>query len=667
MKTKTLIKIIPVTVIGLIIVSLLFSVVSCTTSSAVPPEVSKSSAQWPLPNKDYSNTREDLTSSINSKNVGQLGIQWSFDIPGVGEWGAATTNPIIIDNVVYLQDLKSNLFALDLKTGEIKWKKEYNLATYGPNGPAVGYNKVFLQKGHYEVAALDMNGKELWSTKLSDKDNVGIDIQLTVFDKKVFVSTVPGTENADFYTGGGMGIIYALDESTGKILWSFNTIDSKDIWGNAEVNSGGGAWFTPAIDEKTGLSFWGIGNPAPWPGTEKFPNASSRPGDNLYTNSIVALNTKDGKLDWFKQIKPHDLFDLDFQASPILASVEISGTKKDLVFGSGKLGKVVAFDRKSGEIIWEATVGKHQNDELQQLPDGKTTVFPGPLGGVETNMAYSDGIIYVPVLNLGVDYTPSSLDPSTFDLGKGTGEIIALDAATGKEIWKKEFPSMNVGAATVVNDILFTSTFDGKIFAYNKKTGDELWTYQAPGSINGWPAVCGDMILFPVGLGPSPQLIAFKLGAKGTETSQQNTQASIAAKPSLEFKADGVISDGEYTGKQTYDNGNYEISWFSDEKDMIIGVKAKTKGFIAMAVQPNKTMKDADIIIGYVKDGKVNADDEFSTGNFGPHSPDIDLGGKNDITIFGGKEDGEYTVIEFKRSLDTKDKYDNSLKPGSNQ
>ena len=251
--------------------------------------------------------------------------------------------------------------------------------------------------------------------------------------------------------------------------------------------------------------------------------------------------------------------------------------------------------------------------------------------------------------------------------GGGMGIIYALDASTGKEIWKKEFPSMNVGAATVVNDILFTSTFDGKIFAYNKKTGDELWTYQTPGSINGWPAVSGDMILFPVGLGPSPQLIAFKLGAKGTETSQQNTQASIAAKPSLEFKADGVISDGEYTGKQTYDNGNYEISWYSDEKDMIIGVKAKTKGFIAMAVQPNKAMKDADIIIGYVKDGKVSIDDEFSTGNFGPHSPDVDLGGKNDITVFGGKEDGEYTVIEFKRSLDTKDKYDNSLKPGSNQ
>jgi len=164
--------------------------------------------------------------------------------------------------------------------------------------------------------------------------------------------------------------------------------------------------------------------------------------------------------------------------------------------------------------------------------------------------------------------------------GGGMGIIYALDESTGKEIWKKEFPSMNVGAATVVKDILFTTTFDGKIFAYNKKTGDELWTYQAPGSINGWPAVSGDMILFPVGLGPSPQLIAFKLGAKVAETSQQNTQISAAAKPSLEFKADGVISDGEYTGiefkraldtKDKYDNslkpGSNQILWAYGEAD----------------------------------------------------------------------------------------------------
>jgi glucose dehydrogenase len=259
--------------------------------------------------------------------------------------------------------------------------------------------------------------------------------------------------------------------------------------------------------------YWGIGNPAPWPGTTKFPNGTSRPGNNLYTNSMVALDQSTGKLIWYSQVLPHDLFDFDLQASPILATISNNGVAKDVVFGAGKMGKVFAFDKRTGAKMWETNVGTHLNDNLKVLPKGITKVSPSPLGGVETNMAYSDGIVYVPVVNMEVEYTPTEFVVKSFNLGSATGELVAIDAITGKIMWNKTFPSMNVGSATVVNDLVFTSTLDGKIYAFNKKTGDKVWEYAAKGGINGWPAVKGDTIIFPVGMGKNPALVAFKLGA----------------------------------------------------------------------------------------------------------------------------------------------------------
>ena len=336
-----------------------------------------------------------------------LELPGHLSIPGASEWGAAATNPLILGNTVYLQDLKSSVYAINFKTGALIWSKEYNLDNAGPTGPAIAGGKIFITKGHYEAAALDMKGNELWSVKLSDNENVGIDIQSIAFNGKFYISTVPGVSNSNFYKGGSVGTLYALDEKTGKIIWSFDTVDSEDIWGNPEVNSGGGAWYPPAIDPKTSIMYWGIANPGPWPGTPEFPNGSSRPGPNLYTNSMVALDTEKGKMLWYNQVLPHDLFDYDLQISPILATVSMNGANQDIIIGAGKMGKVYGFDKNTGKTLWETKVGLHQNDELTELPEGTTKVSPGPLGGVETPMAYADGVVYVPVVNMTVEYTPT--------------------------------------------------------------------------------------------------------------------------------------------------------------------------------------------------------------------------------------------------------------------
>jgi len=375
----------------------------------------------------------------------------------------------------------------------------------------VGWGKVFVNKDIYTTAALDMStGTELWSNKLSNVVTTGMDIAPLPYGGMVLTSTVPGTADI-FYAPGGIGILYALDQATGKVVWQFNTCVDNTLWGHPEVNSCGGSWYPGAVDTNTGITYWGIGNPAPWPGTQTWPNGSSRPGPNLYNSSIVSLGSKDGKLNWYMQVLAHDLFDYDFQISPILASANINGVQQDVVIGAGKMGRVYAFNRSTGAILWVAVVGTHQNDQLASLPPGATTVEPGPLGGVETVMAYADGTVYATYNDLAIQYTPSSR--GSLDINAGKGGLVAIEANTGKILWEQKFNALNVGAATVVNDLVLTGTYDGMIYAFNRTSGQQLWSYQAPARINGWPAVAGNTIVWPCGVGGSPSLIAFRPGA----------------------------------------------------------------------------------------------------------------------------------------------------------
>jgi hypothetical protein len=135
--------------------------------------------------------------------------------------------------------------------------------------------------------------------------------------------------------------------------------------------------------------------------------------------------------------------------------------------------------------------------------------------------------------------------------------------------------------------------------------------------------------------------------------------------PKSTWKADGVISVGEY--EKTKNLGGYEVSWSSDGQNVYLGIKAKTSGWVALGIQPGSKMNNADIIIGYVKDGKTVVQDHFSTGDFGPHRADTELGGKDDILESAGKEADGYTTIEFKRALNTGDKYDQPLSKGVNE
>lgn len=497
------------------------------TPEPMPQEVMQYAQDWPLPNHDYNNTRAATNSIITSENVGDLGVAWSRPITGISAYGGAATTPLILGDTVYFQDLMSNVYSINLQNGDTNWAQMFNTSNYGPNGPAVGWGKVFVDKGHHNVSALDAStGEEIWTNKssLSPVNTTGIDIQPAVYDGMIYISTVPGTADINWYTAGGRGIIYALNQETGETVWSFETVP-KDLWGHPELNSGGGCWYTPAIDISTGVMYWAISNPAPFPGTEEYPNGSSRPGPNLYTDTMMALDHATGEMKWFNQVYPHDLFDFDLQIAPILASANISGKQQDIVIGAGKMGRVYAFNRSTGGLLWVAVVGEHnENDQLDVLPNGTTRVRPAVIGGVETPMAYADGVVYVPVIDMFTDWTPSSLEISTFNFSIGKGSLFAVDVNTGKTLWYKKFDSINVGGATVVNDLVLTATYDGNIYAFNKDTGERVWKYRAPAGINGWPAATGDTIIWPCGVGGSPELLALRLGAE-----KNTTQVMITA------------------------------------------------------------------------------------------------------------------------------------------
>ncbi len=515
------------------------------TAEGIPPEITQHAADWPLPNKDYENSRAAIKASIDKDNVHDLSIAWAFNITASGTFGGASSNPIIMGDTVFFQDLYANTYALNLADGSVKWGKIYNSTTVaGPNGPAVGWEKVFVINDPFSIAALDISsGEELWSTQLINTSAAaaggglgeGIDIQPTVYDNLVYTATVPGRGDV-FYQGGAVGYLYALDQKTGEIAWNFSTVDDPvSIWGNPELNSGGGAWYTPAVDTKTGIIYWAIANPAPFAGTQEFPNGASRPGPNLYTNTLMALKHATGDIAWFTQVLPHDLFDHDFQIAPILTDANVSGKDQEIVLGAGKMGRVFAFNRDSGAILWITNVGRHENDQLAALPPGNTTVYPGVLGGVETPMACANGTVYVPYVDLYTNWTPTSSlsigvrnasQPVTQPITEGKGGLVAIEIDTGKILWEKEFDTLNVGSATVINDLVFTATFDGEIYAFDGMAGEQVWNFTAPAGINAWPAVANDTIVWPCGVGGTPQVIALRPGGAGNVTAAPATNAT---------------------------------------------------------------------------------------------------------------------------------------------
>jgi outer membrane protein assembly factor BamB len=483
-----------------------------------PPEWAANAGAWPAHNYDLANTRATTQTPITSQTVSQLKVKWRFAFTGSSAFGDFASTPISLNGTVYLQDLNSNVFALDRTTGKVKWQRTFDKPSVGPNGVAFGDGRIYGATPTAAFALDAQTGKTLWTRKLTRNSNEGIDMTPQLYDGTVLLSTVPGNATS-FYKGNGDGIVWALDAATGQTKWKFNTIaDGAKLFGNPTINSGGGLWYPPAVDSQ-GRVFISVANPAPLYGTPKFPNGSSRPGPDLYTNSLVALDGQTGKRIWSQQALPHDVRDYDLMIPAITTTLPIGGVDTEVVLVAGKMGKAFAYRADDGQRLWTVSVGRHLHDTgpLTRKPE---TIFPGDFGGVETPMAFAGGKLFVPWLDLGISASAtgpaSNIAGSASAFKNGRGGLSAIDAATGKIAWQHKLPSMDFGAATVANDVVFTSDYAGTLYAFDTQTGKTLWTTKAPAGINAFPAVDGDTLLVGAAAPgfvkkPKLELIAYSL------------------------------------------------------------------------------------------------------------------------------------------------------------
>ena len=478
------------------------------------------SGSWPYPNGDLANTRDAAGSTISSANVSKLEEAWTFKLAGsaaagVGSTGAFAAAPVVVNGVVYIQDLDCNVYAVSLATGALKWEYPVNTPEKtgpGPNGVAVANGTVYGDTPTTVFALNAATGKTDWvNSSLVNSQQGTFEIQPEVADGRVYISSAYGI-------GPGGGVLFALDAATGKRLWSFNSLTGADTGVQSIGLGSGGAWETPLVGSDGSVTF-GIGNPY-----QSANSAMAHPSAQLYTDSDVNLDAATGKLRWYYQGVPNDFKDWDMQASPVSASV--GGVPA--VIGSGKMGIVYAMNAATGALLWKTPVGKHNgtdNDSLLMLEHKLTikapyTILPGSIGGVLANMAVADGTVYVETIDLPLTYTNLNLPVAIKAAGALAGEVEALNLATGKVEWDTKVPTLPLGATTVSNDLVFTTLYNGVLIALNRSTGAIVYRKSLPVSTNAPIAIAGNSVIVPAGnpatsassSGGTPQLVAYSVG-----------------------------------------------------------------------------------------------------------------------------------------------------------
>ena len=444
------------------------------------------SEPWDSANGGVASQRAVTATELDAKTIPHLEVRWRFRLhASVTAFGAMTANPIIRGNTVYLQDSTSSVYALDVHSGALLWKHTVAAPNDGPNGLTISGSRIFSATDTTAFALDAATGRELWERRLANQFEQFVGIAPIVDRGRVYVST-------QGFPPGGRGVLYALSAATGRIVWRFQTV--KEPWPHPESSGGGGVWYPVSIDDH-GNVYAGIANPGPWGGSKAFPNGRWFSGPALYTDSLVVLAGATGKLLWHDQVTPHDIRDYDFEVSPILATIGA----RDVVFGAGKAGRVVAWDRTARTRLWSRAVGTHLHD-LGPLPVQTTRVCPGLLGGVLTPMAYADGRLFVPVVDLcSQESAVSSKSAFARPPAEGKGSVYALDASTGKTVWQRSLGSAPFGCATVARDAVIVPTYDGRLIAFAAADGRTLWHTQLRAGNNSCPAVGKDVLVVAAG------------------------------------------------------------------------------------------------------------------------------------------------------------------------
>ena len=494
-------------------------------------------------NGDYNQQRYYPNKQINTGNVSHLHPAWIFQTE-VKE--SLETSPIVVNGVMYVTTSFSHVYALNASTGEEIWHykpKMGPVTTYccGPNnrGVAVSGNSVFVATLDAKLVSLDAKtGAVAWSVQIADPEaGYSETMAPTVVNGKVLI----GTNGGEY---GIRGFVKAYDAKTGKPLWSFSTIpdNSVGVWAEKDATGrdmhrdiaaekaalaklgdpaktlGGGVWQNPAVDLATNRIYFVVGNPSP------DLDGSIRPGDNLYTDSLVSIDLETGKYACHFQYVAHDVWDLDAVSPAVLIDAkDKDGKMVPAVMHAGKTGHIYVHNRNDCNLIrFSEAMVPQENMWVLPTKDG-ARMLPGANGGVEWSpMATNPGLGLAYAINLHQPMT-YHVENSAYPSGKlwlggafkviGTeeqwGNVTAVDYNTGKIRWQvKTAQPMIGGILATAGGLVFTGEGNGQFKAYDAETGANLWQFQAGAGVNAPPSSysVGGKQYIVVGAGGNTQL-----------------------------------------------------------------------------------------------------------------------------------------------------------------
>lgn len=491
---------------------------------------------WLTYSGNYQGHRYSPLDQVTAANVAGLRVKWAYQYPDT----RTEVSPIVVDGVMYITG-PNTAAALDTRTGRELWTwkrpipEDYHSIGFGRvnRGAAVLDDMVFVGTLDCDLVALDAHsGQERWSAKV---DDYKLGYSLTLAPLAIRGKVLVGTSGGE---AGIRGFVDAYDAKTGRRAWRFHTIPGPgepghETWsGDSWKTGGGSSWVTGAYDPESNTVYWGIGNPGPdW-------NPDSRPGDNLYTCSVVALDGDTGKLKWHFQFTPHDSHDWDSTHVPVLFEAEVRGTRRKLLAMANRNAFYYVLDRITGEFV--AGRAYSRQTWAKGLDDsGKPIVIPGTepseqgtlvwpnLNGATVwfSPAYSPqtGLFYVATRELASIYYKREADykPGTFFAGGGeaqapggeqSGAIRALEATTGRLQWEFKLHSAPwSGVLATAGGLVFSGSDEGNFYALDARTGKPLWDFQTGGPIAANPvsftvdgrqciAIAANRVLYVFGL-----------------------------------------------------------------------------------------------------------------------------------------------------------------------
>ena len=469
---------------------------------------------WLMYSGTLDSKRFSRLDQIHNRNVAGLELKWAHHIPQLGR---AETTPLVVDGVMFITESPSNLVAVDAATGRPFWRYDHELPDdlricCGRNnrGVAILGETLYMSTLDAHLVAIDArSGNLLWSAEVADY-RAGYSktaAPLIVKDK-----VVTGIAGGEF---GIRGFLDAYDADTGRREWRTHTIPGPDhpdnlTWAGDSWRTGGSpTWITGSYDPELNLVYWGTGNPGP------DYNGDIRGGDNLYADSVLALDGDTGEMKWYFQFTPHDVHDWDAIQIPVLADIDVDGAPRKAMLWANRNGFYYTLDRETGEFLvgkefarqtWAEGLDTNGRPIRRpgMLPSAEGTLV-SPMAGGATNWwspAYSPrtGLLYVNAFDGEAEFfiRDENYDEGSRFTGGGTqtplpienyaSAIRALDPATGDLRWEFPIkPRTRAGVLATAGDLVFSGSVDGYFYALDAVTGAELWHIGLGGPVHASP------------------------------------------------------------------------------------------------------------------------------------------------------------------------------------